>query len=307
MGGGFYSDDSYSRLKKSYTTKSTDDIFVHTKTRTMSNKMDPKKLVVRESRDSDDHPQSLAIAIFLDVTGSMGKIPAIIAKEKLGNLMKVLIDNGVHDAHVMFSGIGDHHVDDFPLQVGQYEAETTKLDHWLTSINLEGGGGGQHQESYLMAWLVAGRHTSIDCFEKRGKKGFLFTIGDESSWNKISADHLKQWMGYEQAEEVTDVQLLQEAQRTYEVFHIHCQQGAYRDHKDILNYWKDLLGERLLKLDDYNNICEVIATMVATMSGADLDTVVGSMDKSTAIMVKDTISNTLDKVRNVNHSGVITL
>jgi hypothetical protein len=87
------------------------------------------------------------------------------------------------------------------------------LNHWLSSIYVEGYGGGQDRESYLQAWLVAGRHSSIDCYEKRNQKGFLFTIGDEASWDTLDAIRLKSIMGYNQSENLTDKQLLAEAQK----------------------------------------------------------------------------------------------
>jgi hypothetical protein len=310
MGYASWSSTAYDNLKTDYSTKSTDDIFTNNKTRTIDNEMNPKNLSVREARDSDAHPQSLAIMINLDVTGSMGRIPDIIVREKLGNLMNTLIDHNVKDAAVLFNAIGDHVEDKYPLQVGQFESGTQELNKWLTSTFIESGGGGQNRESYLLAWLVAGRHTSIDCFEKRGQKGFLFTIGDEACWNKLDKSSLTEIMGYdENGEGLSDKQLLTEAQRMYNVFHIHVQQGSYRDDPEILKYWKDLLGERLILLDDYDKISEVIATTVSVMLGADLEEVVNTFDKSTAVTVRNSVSNAVKVTDGSNKSedSVITL
>jgi hypothetical protein len=307
MGYTAWSSNTYDTLKSTYVGKDTDDIFTSNKTRKVSDGMNPYGLKFRESRDSDAHPNSLAVAIFLDETGSMGSIPDLIVRDKLNHLMDTLINNGVQDAHVLFGGVGDTQSDKYPLQVGQFEAGTEELNKWLTEIYLEGNGGGQNMESYLLAWLIAGRHTSIDCFEKRGRKGFLFTIGDEKSWNKISADRLKELLGYEQAEEVTDVQLLQEAQRMYHVFHIHVNQTGYKDDPNVIGYWKKMLGERAIVLDDYNTICEVIASTVAVISGADLDSVVSNFDKSTALIVRNSIATAVNSVSNVGKGSVVTL
>jgi len=307
MGGGNWSSTAYADLSRSYKAKSIDDVFINTKTKTMSVDMDPKNISIRESRDSVDHPKSLAVAIFLDVTGSMGQIPKSIASESMPMLMETLIKNDIKDAHVLFGAIGDHVCDDFPLQVGQYEAATELLDKWLTSINIERGGGGQGMESYLLAWLIAGRHSSIDCFEKRGQKGFLFTIGDEESWSRIGALDYEEIMGYSPETALSDKQLLKEAQRMYHVFHIHAQQGDYRDNLHVLNYWKDLLGERLIIMEDYTKICEIISSIVSTMSGANIDDVVSSFDSSTALMVKNTIAPIMKNMVNVDKKSIITL
>src|SRR5215469_13579569 len=55
--------------------------------------LDPKSVTFRESRDSDAHPRSNAIAVLFDETGSMGGIP-LVFQQKLGELMKVLLLKG---------------------------------------------------------------------------------------------------------------------------------------------------------------------------------------------------------------------
>jgi hypothetical protein len=281
MGYSGWSDDAYTNLRSSYVGKSADDIFSSSAVSDML----PKGVDVRESRDSDEHPNSLAVMVFLDVTGSMGRIPEDIVKNKLGALMNTIIDNGVPDPQILFGAIGDHHCDRTPLQIGQFESGTEELDKWLTSMYLEGGGGGQNMESYLQAWLIAGRHTSIDCFEKRNEKGFLFTIGDELSWDSISADSLKEIMGYAQGEPVTDEQLLEEAQRLYNVYHIHINETGYKNDSTVLGYWKKTLGERFIVLDDYNALCETIATLIAVQHGVDMADVTSKFDAKTAGLV----------------------
>ena len=281
MGYSNWSDDTYTNLSAGYVGKSADDIFSDAAVSDML----PEGVDVRESRDSDEHPASLAVMVFLDVTGSMGHIPEAIVREKLGALMSTIIDNGVPDPQILFGAIGDHHCDRNPLQVGQFESGAEDLDKWLTSMYLEGGGGGQNMESYLQAWLFAGRHTSIDCFEKRNEKGFLFTIGDEKNWNEMNAGALKKIMGYAQGETVTDKQLLEEAQRLYNVYHIHINETGYRDDPDVIGYWKDVLGERLIILDDYNAVCETISTLIAVQHGVDMADVTSKFDAGIAGVV----------------------
>lgn len=278
MGYSGWSSDAYTNLSRSYVGKSADDIFSNSAVSDML----PKGVDVREARDSEEHPESLAVMVFLDVTGSMGHIPEAIVKNKLGTLMNTIIDNGVPDPQILFGAIGDHHCDRTPLQIGQFESGTEELDKWLTSMYLEGGGGGQNMESYLQAWLIAGRHTSIDCFEKRNEKGFLFTIGDEKNWNEMDAHALKEIMGYAQTDPVTDDQLLEEAQRLYNVYHIHINEASYRDDPNVLGYWKEKLGERFIVLNDYNALCETISTLIAVQHGADMADVTSKFDAGIA-------------------------
>lgn len=304
MGYTSWSSDAYSHLKTSYSGKSADQIF----SSGMNPTMDPKGLVFRESRDSDAHPNSIAIAVFLDVTGSMGQIPEMLIRHKLGSLMDTLLAHGVEDPQVMFSAIGDHHTDRAPLQIGQFESGTDELNDCLSKVYIEGGGGGQNMESYLLAWLVAGRHTSIDCFEKRGNKGFLFTIGDEKNWDSVAAPRLKELMGYAQTDPITDTQVLAQAQRMYHVFHIHINETGYKDNPDVIGYWKKLLGERALILDQHMAVAELIASTVAVINGANLDKVAAEFDDATAKSVKNALMlvNT-DVIKAGGTSGVVKL
>jgi hypothetical protein len=287
MGYSKWSDDAYTNLSssKDYASKDADAIF----SRVAHTDMLPLNLTVRESRDSDVHPESLAVMVFLDDTGSMGRIPEDVVKNELPTLMNTIIDNGVLHPQILFGTINDHKCIDTPIQVGQFESGTEELDKWLTGMALQGGGGGQDMESYLLAWIVAGRHTSIDCFEKRNEKGFLFTIGDEKSWGSLTAANLRTVLGYTQGEDVTDKQLLAEAQRLYNVYHIHVNEGSYRDDPRVLGYWKDLLGERLIVLNDYHAICATIATLIAVQHGADMSVVTSKFSKDIA----DSVSTAL--------------
>lgn len=308
MGYTSWSKDAYDHLKKSYKTKSRSDIFKSDKTRMIAPEMDPKGLAFRESRDSAAHPNSLALGVFLDVTGSMGRIPEQLIRHKLGSLMDTLLEHDVQDPQVMFTAIGDHISDRAPLQVGQFESGTDELNACLANVFIEGGGGGQNKESYLLAWLIAGRHTSIDCFEKRGQKGFIFTIGDEKSWDSIDSKRLKNLMGYAETEPINAKDLLAQAQRTYHVFHIHINETGYRNNPDVFGYWRDLLGERFLILDDHTALAELIASTVAVMSGVDLAKVTSSFDKDTANMVKKSLVNVTSAVtKHTKDSGVIEL
>lgn len=291
MGYTRWSDDAYNHLKKVRATATVDDIFTNNKYGTISPFMSPVNVKFRESRDSDIHPNSLSVAVFLDVTGSMGRIPEILVREKLGTLMNTLIAHGVEHPQILFGAIGDHLSDNYPLQVGQFESGTDELDNCLTEIYIEGGGGGQSMESYTLAWLFAARYTSCDCFEKRNQKAFLFTIGDEASWDILQADKLKKIMGYTQADNLTDEQLLEEVSRSYHVYHIHVNEASYKDSPLVLGYWKKLLGERLIILNDYNAIAETIASTVAVMNGVDIKLLLASFDAKTSKTVEDALSN----------------
>lgn len=291
MGHTSYSSATYSTIKSSTAGRSTADIFTNNKTRTVDVGMNPKNLTVRECRDSVAHPLSLAVQFWLDVTGSMGSIPEKLIREKLGALIETMLKHKIADPAVLFGGIGDHYTDSAPLQVGQFESGAEELAKWLTGLFLEGGGGGQNKESYLLAWYVAARHTSIDCFEKRGKKGYLFTVGDEKTWGSLEAATLTEIFGKSVSESVSAEQLLREVKQMYHVYHIHVNSTGYANDPDVIGDWKRLLGENLIILDDSDVIAETIATTIAVMEGSLKSDVMSTFDPRIAASVSRALVN----------------
>lgn len=137
-------------------------------------------------------------------------------------------------------------------------------------------------ESYALAHYFAARHTSIDCFEKRGKKGYLFTLGDELVHPSIKRDEASRIFGDSIEADISARDLIAEAQRSYEVFHIVVGGTSHGDEPRILNGWRDLLGERALHLKDPDAVCEVIATTIALVEGHSLDAACDALLKSGA-------------------------
>ena len=226
--------------------------------RAMNNAMSPYGVKMRESRDSEEHLNSLAIILALDVTGSMGSIPHYLIKHGLPNIMGSIIQRGIKDPQLMFLAIGDHEYDQAPLQISQFESSDELLDHWLTSVWLEGGGGGNSGESYLLAWYFAGYHTSIDCYEKRKQKGYLFTIGDEPVLRNIPIHSIKKIMGDGQYEDFSASQLLDKARESYHVYHLHLRQGSHGHSQQVIDGWKQLMGDNLIIIENKEDVSKVI-------------------------------------------------
>lgn len=273
MGGGTYSCSSREiRLKSTYgdaayyTHAPVDDIFKQNKKRTINSSMNPSGVKIRESRDSKEHPESLAIILALDVTGSMGSIPHHLVKEGLPSFMAQVVEAGVDNPQVLFLGIGDHECDSFPLQVGQFESSDELMDKWLTDLYLEGGGGGNIGESYLLSWYFAAYHTSIDCFEKRKQKGFLFTIGDEPPLRNIPKESLEDIMGKGQFKDMSATELLGKVKESYNVFHILVKQGSAGSDPRTFDGWKQLMGKNLIIAENYRDIPKLIAEKVVSLS-----------------------------------------
>lgn len=293
MGGSrFGADDwkTYASYSADAAASSVEDTFTAIKIDPL---LDPKGVKVRESRDSDANPQSTAIILDVDVTGSMGMIAHEIVKNSFGVIMKEVYDRKpVTDPHIMFMANGDVYCDDAPLQVSQFEADIKIVDQ-LKKVWVEGGGGGNVTESYDFPWYFAAMHTSIDCWEKRQKKGFLFTIGDEESPAGLSADNIEKFLGYKPQQNYSAKELLEMAERTYHVFHIIVAEGSHARAcpDEVRRTWSELMGQRALWLPDYTKLGELVISTMEVVGGKDLSSVASSWDGSTALVVQTALND----------------
>lgn len=289
MGSSRWSADDWTSYSSTTKTKTTDKIFT---SKHLKDSLNPLNVKVRESRDSVVNPQSNAIIVGLDVTGSMGMIADALAREGLGVMVEeILKRKPVSDPHIMCMGIGDAYYDSAPLQVTQFEADIT-IAKQLEEIWLEKGGGGNSFESYNLPWYFASMHTSIDCFEKRGKKGYLFTIGDEEAPAKVLRSQIETIFGDTVQSDYSTEQLLNMASKMYHVFHIVVEEGSHaRSHlPQVMDSWTKLLGQKVLRLSNYKNLAEVVVSAIEVNEGKDADSVIKSWSGSTSVVVSRAVS-----------------
>jgi len=293
MGSGRFDADEWKSYATTsgYDTKTKEEIFT---AREIDKDLDPKGVKFRESRDSSDNPNSTAIIIAQDVTGSMGMISEVMAKKGVPTLLKEIYERKpVSDPAVLCMAIGDVECDSAPLQVTQFESDM-RIAHQLEKFYLEGGGGGNCYESYAMAWYFAAYHTETDCFEKRNKKGYLFTIGDEEPTPYITAEAIQTFLGYKpQAKKLSMDEILTAVSRKYEIFHVIVEEGnhARSRPKEVFNAWKEVLGQRVIRLADHTKLAEVVVSAIQVAEGADHDEVEKSWDGSTSIIVGKAIKD----------------
>lgn len=261
MGSGIWSTDVYASA--AHHRKATGaSAFAHTDSGATTTHPDlsPYK-ITRESRDSAEHPNSLAISVLFDVTGSMGHVPRTL-QTKLPDLLGLLLRKGyAEDPQIMFGAIGDATCDRAPLQVGQFESDN-RMDEQLGRILLEGGGGGQKTESYELAMYFMARHTTIDCYEKRGRRGYLFIIGDELPYPRVSRKMAHTLIGDPIERDIKVADMVAELTRKYDVYYILPAGTSYAGDREVLSVWRGLLGQNVLELDDLDAVCETIALTV---------------------------------------------
>ncbi len=253
MGSGNYSHAAHEALLRGRANLPTQQVFRQVQCHPL---MNPKGVRVRESRDSADHPQSLGIVFALDVTGSMGEIPKILATQQLPVFMKILLDCNLSDPQLLFMAVGDAISDKAPLQVGQFESTAELMDQWLTWSFLEGGGGGSGQESYELGLYFLAMHTEMDCMVKRKKRGYLFMTGDEVPYPNLSKHVVETIVGDRLDEDLPCEEIVAEVQKSYvPIFLIPDQERARRCERR----WRDLLGDHVLVLESPIDVCYAAA------------------------------------------------
>ena len=280
MGSGSYTASDWARLKKSRNIDGA-SVNVLFKAEKMEDRFNPLFIDKREARDSQEHPHSTPIAIGVDVTGSMGYLSSEIIHNSLNELMKKLYStNLVEDPQLMFAAIGDASVDEAPLQVTQFESDIRiaeqLMDLWLESS------GGDSPEDYQLLWYFLDRHAETDCYSKRKKKGFCFTIGDADFHEVLKKRDIKRIFG-DDTQDFTSKQLAELALEKYEVFHIDLGTGTECASK--------LIPGRVLTLKSSNVkfLPEVIIAAMQLTNGVSRKEILGPLDFTTKGVVENAI------------------
>lgn len=287
MGGGRWDVDTYkssvliSRNLADTTGKSYKDVvFAYNNTREarvegkVHPDLDPKRINKKalkklESRDSVDHPESNAVLVCFDVTGSNYN-RAVEAQQQLSKLME-LLGKYLTDPQVSFASNDDFTVSPTQaLQISEFESDNRINEH-LGKVVLVGKGGGNQGESYDLVLYAAARKTVLDCYEVRKKKGYLFLYADEPFFNEVSADVVKDVFGDRLEADIPIKKMIKEVEEMYNVYII-WPDGGFLDARE--QYVKLFGKERVLILQDPNLICELIGSVIGLNEEkiADADT-----------------------------------
>ena len=252
--------------------------------------MDPKMIKVRESVKSDLNPNPTPIIVGLDVTGSMG--PVVDAMHRaLGTLFEEIIKRApVSDPHVLAMAIGDMDYDRSPVQATQFEADPVVVGPQIEQLHLERGGGANGHESYLGPLYFALMRTKCDAFAD-GRKGYVFTIGDEQPQMKLTSTQIERWFGDQPKQDYAASELIEAVERNWHVFHIIVSQGSHMQmHPDVTRKeWHEVLGQRAIELRDHTKMAETLISIIEVTEGRDKDAVAHSWSGDTSLVVRDAI------------------
>ena len=240
----------------SYTVKGGhQDIF---KAKSLDVRLNPYK-VIRECRDSEEHPNTIPVILALDVTGSMGEA-AVECAQELNKIITKLYDE-VKDVEFLIMGIGDFAYDSYPLQASQFESDI-RIAEQLDALYFEWGGGGNSYESYTSAWWFGLHHTDLDCWQ-RGKKGIIITMGDERLNPYIPKEGMgttiNKVLGDTPQGNIETDDLYKKVIEKFNVYHINVKHHAYGyEDPDIPDSFK-ILGQRFRESDIAHLSDEIVA------------------------------------------------
>ena len=259
----------------------------------MLDAFDPSKMKLpREACDSALSPRSRGIIIGEDVTGSMGKYLLSLIKDDFPRLMPMIYDSVSYNPHIMFMGIGDVAAGDrAPLQVTQFETDLRILEQF-EKIYLEQGGGANPYESYILPWYFAAKHIKMDCFDKRGEKGFLFTFGDEEPTPRITSSEIQTVFGKNDTLNVrmlTSEDCLEMASEKFHCYHILLAGNGYSER--TVNKWRTLMGSHVCDLNyNHNYIPELVTTILKMYEGLSKTEAIDKIQSTEArSVVKDAL------------------
>ena len=216
--------------------------------------LNPKN-VMRECRDSEEHPNTIPVIIAVDVTGSMTTAGMEVAS-KIGVIVQNLFDK-YDDVQICCMGIGDLAYDDAPIQIGQFESDI-RIAEQLDKIYFERGGGGNGFESYTAAWYYGLRHCDLDCW-KRGKKGIIITTGDEPLNPYLPKNQLSDVSGDGVEANIETDKLYKEASQKFDIYHI-----AVDDRATAYRYYENSIKSSFGKILPEGHLLESTMDGLAT-------------------------------------------
>lgn len=252
-------------------------------------------IIIRESRDVDGKPPSKAVVVNLDGTGSMGHLPPKFLDE-LPKLMAALVKKGfLPNPHIGFGLNLDSYGDSHPLQATQFETGN-EIEQALSKFAIGGGGNsGWQMETYALNMLFWAYYSKMDCLEKRGEKGYMFIIGDEWVFDKVTKDHAERYAGITLEADLSYATVLEMLREKFEVFWIYPSEASYfTTTPQIANDHRKIFGDNFLVLEKVENICELIVMTIGAHEGFDLsDIATGLADVGSSTAAIESASRAL--------------
>jgi len=177
------------------------------------------------------------IVIATDVTGSMASWPAEIF-DRLPLLYQTL-SKYKEDLEICFAAIGDATCDDYPLQVNDF-GKAVDLDEHLKALCAEGGGGGQHRETYeLFAYYMLNKADTPNAISP-----FLIIFGDEAFYEHVNPRHVEHYIGDVLQDPVDSMAVWKAIGQRFNTYLLHKKYHSPSLDGEIVEQWKQAIGEQ---------------------------------------------------------------
>ena len=204
------------------------------------------------------------VVIITDGTGSMGEFPEVIFKKL--PLLDLGIEDYLEDAEISVAMVGDAGCDSYPLQVQGF-TKGKGLVGAINKLKIEGGGGGNQEESYDLAALYYARNAEMP----KATKPVLIWICDEGIYPQVDKDWASKYARTGIEAKMPSKAVFDELKQKYSVYVIRKHYGGGVDgdkmtgsNLRIQKQWEEYVGaERIAVLNEPGRVVDVIFGLLA--------------------------------------------
>jgi hypothetical protein len=199
------------------------------------------------------------VVLCVDGTGSMQTWPAEIF-DRLPLFYQTLSQYRP-DVEISFSVIGDATSDQWPCQVGAFD-KGVALDGILKALKPEGGGGGQHFESYeLWAYFMAKQVKA-----PKAVSPMMIVMGDEAFYDQVDPAQAKEYLGLELQGPADANAVWKELGQRWDVYILRKEYAGLDE--EIRTQWQNALGrQKVIPITDPQRCVDVAMGLIARKWG----------------------------------------
>lgn len=176
---------------------------------------------------------------------------------------QIMMQKYLEDPAISFCAIGDAIYDRAPLQISEF-GQGKEIDQLISKMYLEGGGGGNYEESYELPAYFYRNH----CLFTNARKPFFFVTGDEGFFSTVEKSHILKVMGFSPDKDYNGQGLWKDLMTRFNVFLIKKDYGG--DHERIIyEQWKNAIGaERILRISEPKACIDIMLGAICLTSGS---------------------------------------
>jgi (2Fe-2S) ferredoxin len=263
MGNGRFDETEYHSTRVIRAVKGIADFAYTQSAKHVHPDLDPtrirnKPFKVLESCDSVEHPMSTAIIITSDVTGSNIN-NARVVQQKLPELMAKVTTVCDNPQIAIWANDDVTVMGRNAIQLGEFESDN-RIDDSIRNLWLTGRGGANSGESYDLLIYAAARKTRTDCFDKRGKKGYMFLYADEPFFHEVDATAVNEIFGDQLQSNIPIDDIVAEAQRKWNIFVLWPMTGF----QNARDQYEELFGvDNVRTSQSPEQLCDLVASIIA--------------------------------------------